>query len=294
MHADAVALLRCPHCQRGLAPADRSLRCEAGHSFDVARQGYVNLLPRPSPHAGDTAAMVAARVAALSSGALDAVSQALVAAVETAMPPGGALVDVGAGIGHHTARALDALPGSVGLALDVSVYAARRAAGAHPRLAAVVCDAWSSLPLRDAVVGVVCSVFAPRAVEESARVLRCDGALVIVTPAADHLHELVEPLGLVRIDPGKQERLAAGLGGRFRPAATMAVREVVPLSRALLRQVVAMGPSAHHLDGHELEERTASLPEPLDATVSVEVRTFRQTPAGKPSSARSQQARRRP
>lgn len=276
----AIALLRCPHCSRELAaappPTGRSaLRCPAGHAFDVARQGYVNLLAGPSPHAGDTAAMVAARADALSRGALDAVTRGLVAAVEAARPAGGPVVDVGAGTGHHTARVLDAAPDAVGVALDVSVYAARRAARAHPRLASVVCDAWSPLPVRDGVAGVVLSVFAPRNPAEAARVLRPDGALVVVTPTVEHLSELVEALDLVRVDPDKDARLAASLAGSLEPSAVATVREVVTVGRAEATSLVAMGPSAHHLDEHELARRASSLPEQLEITVSVQVSTHR-------------------
>lgn len=278
MDPAAIALLRCPHCSRELAaappPAGRSpLRCPAGHAFDVARQGYVNLLAAPSPHTGDTAAMVAARADALSTGALDAVTRSLVAAVDEARPAGGPVVDVGAGTGHHTARVLDAAPDAVGVALDVSVYAARRAARAHPRLASVVCDAWSSLPVRDGVAGVVLSVFAPRNPAEAARVLRPDGALVVVTPTVEHLSELVEALDLVRVDPEKDARLAASLAGSLEPSAVATVREVVTVGRAEATSLVAMGPSAHHLDDCELSRRASSLPERLEITVSVQVST---------------------
>lgn len=282
MHPDAIALLSCPHCGGGLVAAPRSLRCAQGHVFDIARQGYVNLLPRRPRHTGDSAEMVAARVRAQSSGALEPVTHGLVAAAQAAMPPGGALLDVGAGPGHHTAAVLDALPGAVGLALDASVYAARRAARAHPRLLAAVCDAWSAWPVRDHAVGVVASVFAPRNLREVARVLRDDGAFVVVTPAPDHLRELVEPLGLVRVDPHKTTRLTAELARDFRLAATAVARAAAPLTRPVARDLAAMGPSAHHLDDDALTRRAAALPEPLDVTVSVEVRTFRPSGAALP------------
>src|SRR5260370_36473901 len=73
---EALGYLRCPHCadQRragdgALARADGSLRCRAGHSFDVARAGYVSLLPAgPSKNSGDTPAMVRARQEFLTAG----------------------------------------------------------------------------------------------------------------------------------------------------------------------------------------------------------------------------------
>ena len=103
-------------------------------------------------------------------------------------------------------------PARSGVVLDSSPYAARRAARAHPRAMAVVADTWARLPVRDGAVDRVLVVFAPRNGPEIARVLDPDGRLVVVTPAADHLGELVGPLGLLRVDPDKAARLAGFAG----------------------------------------------------------------------------------
>ncbi|MFZ0530360.1 MAG: hypothetical protein WAL91_07480, partial [Propionicimonas sp.] len=61
MKPAAVALLACPTCGRALEVHERSLRCADGHSHDLSRQGYVNLLGGPEPGNADTAAMLRAR-----------------------------------------------------------------------------------------------------------------------------------------------------------------------------------------------------------------------------------------
>ena len=61
----------CPVCGKPLSPEERSWRCENGHGFDVARQGYVNLLTvdkKHSLHPGDTKEQVASRKAFLDGG----------------------------------------------------------------------------------------------------------------------------------------------------------------------------------------------------------------------------------
>ncbi len=63
----AAGWLRCPVCQSSLSYEAGSLRCPAGHSFDVAKQGYVNLLGKP-PKNADTPDMVAARERFLAGG----------------------------------------------------------------------------------------------------------------------------------------------------------------------------------------------------------------------------------
>jgi 23S rRNA (guanine745-N1)-methyltransferase len=158
--------------------------------------------------------------------------------------------------------------------LDSSRYAARRAAGAHPRALAVVGDTWARLPVRDAAVDRVLVVFAPRNGPETARVLRPGGRLVVVTPAADHLAELVGPLGLLQVDPDKARRLAATLEPHLRPVAGARHRERLELDRAAVTTLVGMGPHARHLSPEGLAAAVAGLPERTAVTVSVDVTTW--------------------
>ena len=213
----AVAYLCCPHCRGNLLLDGRSLRCRAGHSFDVARQGYASLLGGDArTGTADTAAMVAAREAFLGRGHYARIRAAVADACAAVGPdPRGCVLDVGAGTGYHLAEALERLPEMKGVALDVSRHALRRAARAHPRMAAVGGDAWRMLPLRDGVVSVALNVFAPRDGDELARVLAPGGALVLVTPTGRHLAEAIAALDLLTVDDRKRERLEGKLGGRF-------------------------------------------------------------------------------
>jgi 23S rRNA (guanine745-N1)-methyltransferase len=270
----AVALLACPVCGAGTTATDDGLRCAGGHAFDRARQGHVTLLPPGHrPPSGDTAEQVADRVAFLAAGRYAGITAALTTAVLADEPPG-TLLDLGGGTGHHLAAVLDRLPDAAGIVLDSSPYAARRAARAHPRALAVVADTWARLPVRDAVVDRVLVVFAPRNGAETARVLRPDGRLVVVTPAADHLGELVGPLGLLRVDPDKGTRTAASLHPHLRQVAAAGHREVLALDHAAVRTLVGMGPHARHLTPDELAERIAPLPAPVRVSVAVDVTTW--------------------
>lgn len=260
--AAVLPLLRCPHCARPLERDGATVRCAARHAFDVARQGYLALLPGDArPGTADTADMVQARVAFLGAGHYDPLSDALARAVQT-----GPVLDVGAGTGHHLARVLAVHEGP-GLALDVSKHAARRAARASARIGAVVADAWAALPVRDAVAGAVLSVFAPRSAAEAARVLAPGGRLVVATPTPRHLVEIVGRLGLVTVDPRKDERLARQLAG-FREVGREQVERRLRLSPQDVHAVVAMGPSARHVDLTQLPA------EPLEATLSVRVVSY--------------------
>ncbi|SDN44116.1 23S rRNA m(1)G-748 methyltransferase [Klenkia soli] len=271
----AVALLACPVCGAGLAPDGAGLRCTAGHAFDRARQGHVTLLPPSgSPHDGDSAQMVADRVAFLAAGHYAGITATLADAVLADGPPR-TVLDLGGGTGAHLAGVLDRAPDAVGVALDVSRYAARRAARAHPRAMAVVADTWAGIPVRDASVDRVLVVFAPRNGPETARVLHPAGRLVVVTPAAEHLGELVGPLGLLSVDPDKAGRLAGALEPHLVPVAAVTHRQVLSLGRDAVRVLVGMGPHARHLGEGALAAALAALPEPVTVTVAVDVGTYR-------------------
>lgn len=277
MLADVMRYLRCPHCARALVLADRCVRCAAGHTFDVARQGYVSLLAGDAPgDAGDTPAMVRAREEFLAAGHYAPLAEWLAGAAQRALgeAPSGCVVDVGAGTGYYLARLLDRLPGGIGLALDISKHASKRAARTHPRIGAVRCDAWRALPVAGDTASLLLDVFAPRNGPEFHRVLRPEGLLLVVTPTPRHLTELVTGLGLLTVDERKAERLARAFGRYFAPVDSETCEQTVSLSHADVAAVATMGPSAWHNDGQLLHARIAGLPSPVPVTLSVTVTVF--------------------
>jgi 23S rRNA (guanine745-N1)-methyltransferase len=274
---EAVAAhVRCPVCADPVAVGDDQVTCGRGHGFNIARQGYVSLVSgRGGPGTGDSAAMVMAREAFLGGGHYRPVADALSALAARSDRGGpGLVLDLAGGTGYYLARVLDALAGRVGACVDLSAAALRRAAGAHPRAAALGADAWQSLPLADGCAAVVLSVFGPRNAAEIGRVLAPDGTLIVATPGAGHLAEVRESLGLIGIDERKAARLADAYGDYGLPAVT-AVRYQLRLDHAALTDLVAMGPSARHIGPADLAARVAVLPAPVPVTVDVEVRGYR-------------------
>ena len=262
--AGVCDLLRCPRCGQPLTLADRQLGCPTGHRFDVARQGYVNLLPHRPPANADTAEMVRARFDFLAAGHYRPLVEAL-----AVLPAAGAavIIDVGAGPGRYLAEVLDRVPAARGLALDVSVPACRRAARAHPRMGAVVSDVWQHLPVADDVADVILVIFAPRNFAEFDRVLRPGGRLIIVTPQADHLHELVSAFGLMEVQPDKADRLHRQAEERFEVVGRRPVRFPLRLGGPEIVQLIGMGPNAFHIEAGSLPDRAAALA-PLTVTAS--------------------------
>jgi 23S rRNA (guanine745-N1)-methyltransferase len=259
----AAGLLACPLCRSALLVADGALRCVQGHVFDLARQGYANLLGGPEPANADTAAMLAARTRVHAAGIFAPVA----ARVAGQVSGRSALLEVGAGTAYYLAGALGDDPNTVGIALDVSKAAARAATRTDPRIAAVVADVWQQLPVRDRCLEAVLCAFAPRNLPEFARVLRPDGVLVVVTPRPGHLAGLRDRHGLLQVPPDKANQLVVAASEFFELTDTRLLRHQVPVSAALALDLIAMGPNAFH-----------RVPEGVDSatvTIDITVQTFR-------------------
>jgi 23S rRNA (guanine745-N1)-methyltransferase len=274
-----IQYLACASCDAALSRDGGSLRCRAGHVFDISRQGHVSLMAGGATVAvGDTSAMVEARERFLAAGHFASLAAELGEAAADAAGPhgsGGCVVDVGAGTGYYLATVLDRLPGRAGLALDVSRFALRRAARAHGRIGAVRCDVWRHLPVADGAADLALNVFAPRNGAELRRVLSPDGLLLVVTPLPDHLSELATPLGLLTVDRRKDERLAATLGPHFELAARREHRLRLRLGHDAVGALAAMGPSSWHTDGPALAGAVARLPDPAPVTLAVTLSAYR-------------------
>jgi 23S rRNA (guanine745-N1)-methyltransferase len=259
----AIPYLRCPVCEQSLARAERALRCTRGHNFDLARQGYADLSAGRLPHVGDTAGMVTDRAAFLAAGHYDFIGSALAAAAAT----GGLVVDAGTGTGDYLARVLAEAPEATGLGLDVSKPALRRAARCHPRAAAVLADLWRPLPVVTGTAAVILNVFAPRNGAEFRRVLRPDGRLLVVTPTAGHLHELVAAHGLIRVAPDKAARVRDALDDHFAVESVTALEHTLDLSADEARTLIGMTPSAHHVPVATLPTTAVKVTAAVDLTV---------------------------
>lgn len=271
----AVALLRCPVCRAGSLErpaAGRQLRCSAGHAFDVARQGFVTLSRKPIRHPGDTADMVAARERVLSAGLFAPLSQALVEAAGDAWRTA---VDLGAGTGHHLAVLLDAVPQATGVAIDSSKPALRRAARAHDRLAAVGADLTAPLPLVDGAADLAAVVFAPRPAAELARIVAPGGRLFVVVPDVAHLAALRAELGMLDIPDDKVAAVGDALASGFRLEGHHEVAWSSRLTPTKIRDLVAMGPTAFHLDRDEIAARVSRMEAPREVRMQVHLLVLR-------------------
>lgn len=249
---------------------------ESGHSFDVAKQGYVTLAPGAGlKHKGDDADMVTAREAYLSKGHFAPFVEAVTGAVQNALDstvnaddvPEPALLEVGAGTGYYLSHTLDSIEGARGVGLDISPHAARHLAKCHPRVGAVIADVWERLPLRDESINAISVVFAPRNPAEFQRVLAPGGQVIVLTPQAGHLDELRDPLGILGVEEGKVERMYDQAAGHLEQAADpVNLAFAIQLDKESIAAQVAMSPSARHISAEELADRMAALPQTMSVT----------------------------
>lgn len=186
-----MSLFRCPICAAPLQREGRTYICPNRHSYDVAREGYVHLLPANQKHSanpGDDKAMVAARTAFLDGDYYAPLRETLCGVVSAHGGEHPKILDVGCGEGYYT-QGLAQLPGAQIAGVDLSKAglkkAARRVKDGEFAVASVY-----HLPVADCAVDVVVDCFAPLALEEYRRVLRPGGLFVYVVPAPMHLMEM--------------------------------------------------------------------------------------------------------
>ncbi|MBZ5607113.1 MAG: methyltransferase domain-containing protein [Acidobacteriia bacterium] len=185
-------MLLCPvrNCHMPLRRAERRLLCPRGHSFDVARSGYINLLQpqeRRSKHPGDTAAAVAARRRLQDRGVTEPLLRAI--AEMLAARPSDIVLDAGCGDGFY----LGSLARQTGFdahGVDISTPAVDAAARRYPECEWIVANADRFLPYADRSFSIVLSITARMNAGEFRRVLRDGGGLLVAIPAPEDLVEL--------------------------------------------------------------------------------------------------------
>ena len=179
--------LLCPICSEKLNQRDAQFVCPQNHSFDVARQGYVNLLTVQQKHSlnpGDTREQVLSRREFLESGYYAPILDTLITEAGQ-LGISGEILDVGCGEGYYSSRLADAL-GAELTGLDISKEAVRCAAAKY-KGKRWLCATAAHIPVEDGSAELLTSLFALTLPEEFHRVLKAGGCYFQVLAAEDHL-----------------------------------------------------------------------------------------------------------
>jgi 23S rRNA (guanine745-N1)-methyltransferase len=251
------------------------------HSFDVARSGYVNLLParkKLAPSVGDSREMLSARRRFLETGHFAPLANEIVDLVADSVGEGTGvergIAEIGSGTGYYIGRVRDRLhvPNLSYFGFDISKEAVKQAARHDPRVTFVLADVKRQIPLVDGSVAALLDVFAPRNAEEFRRVLDAEGSVVVALPAPDHLQELVKHFDLLTVPDDKIDTVADGFGSTFELTERRPISYEMRLSPEEALDLIAMGPSARHVDLRRVE---SELQDRLSVTASFAVQVFR-------------------
>lgn len=190
---------QCPLCHQPLTLTDKTFKCENNHQFDMAKEGYVNLMPahhKRSKDPGDNKEMMQARRRFLEGNYYDPMRQE-VARLCSKYTEGTShqLLDIGCGEGYYTDQVQKTLQtkdkDAVTFGLDISKIAIRYASKRYPDCQFSVASS-HRLPFSDQSLDVVLRIYAPCKAEELRRVVKDNGVVITVTPAGRHLYQLRE------------------------------------------------------------------------------------------------------
>jgi 23S rRNA (guanine745-N1)-methyltransferase len=261
-------------CGLLLEQEGRVLRCARGHSYDIARSGYVNLLQphdRRSLSSGDAKDAVAARARLLDAGVGRRLLEDVADRAAALDPPGRAVIaDLGSGTGDALAtlaerRAID------GIGIDLSTFAAEHAARRFPEMTWVVANADRRLPLLERSVDLVLSINGRRNPKDCARVLTACGRLLVAVPASDDLSELRERLLGQPVERDRVDTVIAEHQQWFQLLERAAVRERRQLERDALADLLrSTYRGARQSSAKRIEEL-----ERLEVTLAFDILLFR-------------------
>ena len=268
-----TSLFCCPICGQPLEREERSYLCPKRHCYDVAKEGYVNLLPanrKNSKDPGDDKDMVAARTRFLEGEHYAPLRDALAALVLERNP--GTILDSGCGEGYYTAgvcaalreRGMDTRVAGVDLSRSALKKAARRTKEAEFAVASVY-----HLPVADHSAHLLLNCFSPLALEEFRRVLQPGGTYLYVVPGAKHLWELKQVLYEKPYENAEEETAYEG----FDYEAIVPVDFAMELDAPALQDLFRMTPYCWKTPKVGVERMNAL--DGLDVTASFRVHVFR-------------------
>lgn len=265
----AKQILMCPVCRQSLNLIERTWRCEQGHSYDVAKQGYVNLhvvQHKHSKNPGDTPESVDARRAFLQGGYYQPLQQAVVDLLKQLNVK--AILDIGCGEGYYTSAMQQVVEQCVGV--DIAKNAVQRAAKLNTEVTWVV-GTGATLPVLDHSMDACTSLFSPIPQTEIARVLKDDGYLIVVTPASEHLYAMREAL-FEQVNPHTPEKFVEQLQNLFELKQEQIIDAPFVLDQQALKNLIAMTPYAYKAS----PERRLQLEQQLqlEVTASFQIYVF--------------------
>ena len=244
----------CPICQENLTLVETSLKCNNRHSFDLAKFGYVNLVPQIKQSANYDKENFQNRQQILEAGfyqaILEAVSDLLVSS-ETSTT----VLDIGCGEGFYSRKLQERHPDKTFYAFDISKDSVQIASKSEPNWAVnwFVGDL-ACLPIKDASMDILLDIFSPANYGEFRRVLSKDGILIKVIPTKNHLKEIRQRVQdqLTNKDYSNQD-----IKNHFQEHFTILSNQTASLTKPItaeqLQALLSMTPLLFHIDQSKID-----------------------------------------
>nr|WP_298890155.1 methyltransferase domain-containing protein [uncultured Acinetobacter sp.] len=243
-------LLMCPICREALHLDGKTWQCVNRHSYDQAKQGYVNLHVVQHKHSkspGDTPEAVAARRRFLQTGAYQPLQQAVSELLQSISAK--TVLDIGCGEGYYTQAMANVVPQVV--AVDIAKSAVQTAAkqaqqsNEHNKVQNItwVVGTGAVLPVLDQSMNVCTSLFSPLPKMEMLRVLKKQGYLIIATPAPQHLFAMREAL-FDEVKAHEPDNFVTQMAPEFSLVSKQIITTDLNLDQNQLKDLIAMTPYA--------------------------------------------------
>lgn len=179
-------MYNCPNCKTTLKKINNTYKCLNNHSFDIAKEGYVNLLLN-QPKAGDNKQMIKSRNQFLHKGYFDNLVIEVIKTIDDLTLDNPCILDVGCADGYYPGIISKTYPNIIGM--DISKDAIKLAAKTYKKIDFFVASG-KDIPIKNNSISIILNIFSPHFLDEFLRILKPNGYIIKITPNENHLLEL--------------------------------------------------------------------------------------------------------
>lgn len=236
-----IAALTCPICGNTLSQQGHSVACPARHSFDISREGYINLTLGAAPSKYDKVLFTSRRAIhehGFFTPLVNAVTQIL---LEHRQGERLLVVDAGCGEGSLLNDLVSSSSLISGIGIDIAKEGVRMAAKKF-KSPLWLCADLARMPIQDHSVDVILNILSPANYAEFSRVLRPGGLLVKAIPGADHLREMRRAINNSDESEYSNEDVLRLYGDRYESTESIEIKQTIPLDRNMASDLVRMTP----------------------------------------------------
>ncbi|MFS9116124.1 putative RNA methyltransferase [Streptococcus infantis] len=244
----------CPICQENLTLVESSLKCENRHSFDLAKFGYVNLVPQIKQSANYDKENFQNRQQILEAGFYQAILDAL-STMLSSLETSKIILDIGCGEGFYSRRLQESHPDKTFYAFDISKDSVQIAAKSEPDWAVnwFVGDL-ARLPIKDTSMDILLDIFSPANYGEFRRVLSKDGILIKAIPTENHLKEIRQ---MVQNQLTKKDYSNQDIKEHFQEHFSIQSSQIASLTKSITAEqrqaLISMTPLLFHVDQSKID-----------------------------------------